>query len=880
MSALFTLLRRVRAWCRSRAMGAEFDAELESHLQLHIDDNLRAGMTPEEARRQARVRFGSIESAREQRRDHLRVPVASTLLDIARDALRGLRAARGTTYLAIGMFAIAVAAGVVTYSVVDAILLRPLPFADPGRLVAIGLLNDAGTLAGDASTQDYVAWKDRVPALDAMGAYRRTIGAALDVDGARRPLAIARVTSGFLALLGARPALGGLFQPTHDLPGTDDVILLSDALWRSAFHADASIVGRRLTIAGGTRTVVGVLAPGIAYPVDQDTPTDAYIPAVIADEERTEPASRVSYDMQVVGRLRPGATIAQVQGQIDALNEGRPRSVPGRRTHLVLPLADQLVGRARTWLLLVLAAVGCVLLAACANVANLLLTRATVRRRELATREVLGATRARVVATLLGEGLLIATAAGVGGVTLATLLLGAVKGVLPDGLVRASTIGIDERVLIMSVVIVYVCGLAFAAAPAWLASRTDLFAATRFSSTRPRRRGRHRGPHALLVAETAFVTTLLVAATTLVTSFVLFTTADLGYDRHDLAVFSVQKSFAATPPDARAAAAGTFRADLLRVVEAIPGVTGAALIRTGVPMSGRSTSYPASIPGPRPTRLSATGRVVSPQYFAVMGVPLERGRTLATSDGLGAPGVAVVSDVFAARYFEALDPIGQTIQLRGARTIVGVVRGVHMFGPDRTPEPEVYLPIDQDVAADDDVFDLVVRSPLPVATLGPAVHAAVRAPLADGEIFEPRRIDDMFRRLSADRRFSAGLMTAFGLVALTIGVVGIYGTMAFEVAQERRAIGIRLALGATPARLRGRVLGRALTRAGLGAVVGLGGAWMMSTMFTTLVFGVTPTSPWVYAGVAMLICVAAGAGALGPAVRASRLDPLVALRAE
>ena len=802
-------------------------------------------------------------------------------LDISRDALRGLRASRGTTTLAIAMLTIALAAGAVTYSVVDAIALRPLPLADPDRLVAVGLLNDTGSAAGDATSQDFFAWKDRVPALEAMGAYRRTILAPLDLDGTPRTLALARVTPGFLDLAGARPELGRLFDQEHDGALANGAIVLSASLWRTAFNADRSVVGRSVTVGKDTRTIVGVLAPGFSYPVAPPRPVDGYIPVAFAPDERVEPATRVSFNMQVVGRLRPGATIPQVQQQIDLVNQARPGFKAGRRTHLVLPLLDRLVGPAKMWLLLVLAAVGFVLLVACVNVANLLLARATVRTRELATREVLGASRGRIVATLVGEGVLIATAAGSAGLSLAFLLLDTVKAVLPDGLVRASTIGLDARILGISIVVIYACGLAFASAPAWLSSRSDLFSATRSNAgASSARRGGSLAPGALLVAEMAFVTTLLVAATTLVTSFVLFTTADLGYDRRNLAAFGVQRSFESTPAETRTAAAATFRTELLRGVEAIPGVTGAALIRSGLPLSGGSTSYPASLPGAKAARVSAASRVVSPEYFRVMDLRVLSGRAIEPSDGVGAPGVAVISDAFAARYFDGQPPVGQAIQIRGLRTIVGVVRGVHMFGPNSAPEPEIYLPVDQDSIGTDEAFDLVVRSSAPAATLGASVRAAVAPLVGGGEFFEARFLEDNFRRLSADRRFNAGLMTAFGLVAIVIGVIGIYGTMAFEVAQQSRAIGIRLALGAPPERVRRHVVGGAIRRAAIGAGMGLAGAWAMSAMLTSLVFGVTPTSPAIYAGVALLVLIAATGGALIPAVRASRIDPLLALRAE
>lgn len=805
-------------------------------------------------------------------------------LVILRDALRGLRAGKGTTPLAFAILALAIAAGTMTFSVVDAIALRRLPFAAPERLVAIAVVNPNGVPAGNAAPQDYFRWKNRVDALETLGAYRQTVLLPVQVAGPPEHLAVARVTTNLFEVLGATPALGRLFGPEHDAPGSDGVVVLSHALWSRAFAADPAVIGRSLTMGTEVRTIIGVLPGNITYPVGPERATDAYIPSVAAADERLEATPIRTFNMQIIGRLRAGATIAQAQQQIDALNAARFGATSGgKRVHLVLPLHDRVVGPAKSWLLLVLAGVGCVLLVACVNVANLLLARATVRARELATREVLGASRGHIALTLMCEGLLLTVAAGAAGITLAYAGVDLASSMLPEGLARASTIGLDARVLVVSISVVLLCGLAFASAPVWLASRIDLFAATRSSSGAViggRRRTRSLG--AFLVAEMAFVSALLVATTLVVTTFVLITTADLGFDRRNLMAFGVQKSFETVPKPGRAASGATFRADLLQRVRAIPGVTGAALIRSGVPLAGgSSSSYLFSIPGRNDGKTATIAtREVTPEYFSTMNFRLVRGRWFEPSDGPGAPRVVVINDTAAARYFAGRDPVGQAVNSRGPATVIGVIFSVRMHGPEFELEPELYEPIDQVATASTNAVQLVVRTSGPAATLAPGIRETARAALGDGEIFQPRFIDDNFHRLTAGRRFNAGLMTIFGVVALVIGAIGIYGTMAFVVAQEVRAIGLRMALGATPARVRASVLKEAVARVVAGVVIGLTCAWAASSLFTSLVFGVLPTHPAIYASVAVMMAAVGVLAALVPALRASRLDPLVALRSE
>jgi predicted permease len=424
-----------------------------------------------------------------------------------RDAIRGLRAARGTTLLAFAIFTLAIAAGTVTFSVVDTIAFRRLPYGEADRLIAIPRLDRLGGFS-PAAPQDYFAWSGRLDAVEALGMYRNNIVQPLQRSGgAAERLSVARVTANFFDLLRVRPAAGRLFGPEHDVAGGDAVIVLSHELWVRAFAADPDAIGQTVMIDKTPRQIVGVLEAGVTYPAGREPATDAYIPTVATAAERSDSSPGRTFNAYVVGRLRPGGTVAQAQQQVDGVNvtrQGGDRAAA--RSHVAQPLLDYVIGPAKSWLLLVLAGVGCVLLVACVNVASLLLARATVRMREFATREVLGASRRQITVTLMLEGLLLTVAAGIAGIGLAVWAIEIVKAALPEGLARASMVTLDVRVLAVSSLTVMACGVAFASAPAWLASRVDLYAATR--TGRGSVIGGHRRTRSLrmfLIGETAFV---------------------------------------------------------------------------------------------------------------------------------------------------------------------------------------------------------------------------------------------------------------------------------------------------------------------------------------------------------------------------------------
>lgn len=869
---------------RSR-IDREVDDEVRFHLDREIEANLARGLLPAAARRKALADLGgvshTIESVREVRSigfDRLR--------SLVRDAVRGLLAGRRTTVLAFVILSLTMAAGTVTFSVIDAVALRPLPYAAPGRLVAIGTMLPGNTLRrlSAISPQDYFTLAEGGKMLASVGASRFTGRLTLNEGGAAEALATVAVTASLFDVLGVRPALGRFFGPEHERPGGPAAVVIGHDLWVRRFHADPDVVGRRLAFSDGPREVLGVLPEGVWYPIGFGPETDLYIPNVVTPQQRTDGRG---FSMLVVGRLRAGSSVQQVVPEVSRLAGA-----------MVRPLEAEVVGSAKTWLMLVLAAVGFVLLVACVNVASLLLSRATVRAREFATREALGASRRRLAAGLLLEGLILALSSAAAAISVSTWGVKVAISTLPPlSLTRVSQIAIDGRVMGVSIATAVLCGLAFGSAPAWLASRGNLFGIMKSGGGAiigGHRRDRSLG--AFLVAEVSLVCVLLVASTLVIATFIIVTTRDLGFDRRNLVAIDYQRSLRNVSESDRPAAAVALRREVLDRVKTVPGVEDAAVAWNGsLPLSGGHVSYSITLPDGRETPRGENfeTNMVTPNYFRVMGIQLLRGRGFAESDTIGTPAVMLINDVAARGYFQDQDPIGKVATLFGPTTIVGVLRGMQRDGPEADVRPELYLPIDQYPAqfirtATWVPGSLVVRTRGDARLVASGVQQAIEAvlkgePAIPGlppQTFQPRFIDDYFQRLTASRRFNAALMTMFGLVAVAIGALGVYGTMAFFVAQQIRAIGLRMALGAAPARVMRTVLWDALRRVALGVAIGLGLSWAASSAFSSFVFGIRPNDPKVYLAVAGILVLVGFLAALVPALRASRLDPLASLRHE
>ncbi|HET9371835.1 MAG TPA: ABC transporter permease, partial [Vicinamibacterales bacterium] len=679
------------------------------------------------------------------------------------------------------------------------------------------------------------------------------------------------------------------FTADNERTGADQVVILSHDLWIRRFNADPDIVGRPLTFGKDTRVVVGVMPDGFTYPIGPEVATSAYIPHVPRANDRDHGFGGRSYYLDVVGRLRAGATLAQAQEQVaratDAVIAAHPTQTFWKDSRpLVTTLHERVVGPSQRWLVLLLGAVGFVLLIAYVNVANLLLARATARSRELAVRTALGAARSRVARMLVLESLMLSLGAALLGILLSIGGIAMAKASLPAGLARAATIALDLRVLGFAIGVAVVTGVVFGVVPAWYGSRADVISILKDGgSSVGAGRGRARWQRLLLVAELAFVVTLLTATSLFVMSFINVVRADLGFSRGNLYGVSVSRSLSAIAEPDRTDVAAAFTTELLERVTAIPGVAGAAFVNGGLPLFGAQASYSIEIPGYGQT----TGadmivmRSVTRNYFDVAGVPFVSGRTFDGGERTDTPHVMIINDEAARRFFGGRNPVGEVVRFRGPTTIVGVVKSVRMSGPETSLRPEMYVPLLQEAIGRLDgsiTGDVVVRVASPSPATLTAIQTAVAGQVNSGRPTTVRSVDDRFRELTADRRFNAGLMALFGALALVIAALGVYGLTSFLVAQQSRPIGLRIALGATTQRIFTSVLtdtGRLLA---IGVLLGLFGAWAMSRLFASVVFGVEGREGWLYATVALTLGIVCLLAAWLPARRASRVDPLIVLR--
>ena len=786
-------------------------------------------------------------------------------------ALQGLRHARGTLLLAFAILTLAMTAAVVTFSVVDSVALRPLPYESPHHLVGVAMPGiRPGTVSG-LSPADFFLLKDGAQAFVAIAASRPSTPIRLIGAGGSDPFTARRVTTNLFDVLGVKPVAGRLFEPNDERVGGPVAAVLSHELWTRRFGSDTSIFGRTIGFGTEQLQIVGVLPPGVWHPMEL-SPPDVYVPHVANEAERTNNRVRA---MTVVARLKPGIEIDEARTDVS-----RVLTVP----IVIQSLQDQVVGPSKRWLLLVLAAVAIVLMIACANVATLLLTRASTRAREFAIRASLGEERYTLGGSLLVESLAIAFAAGTAAIVLSVWGVAALTAALPPGLLtRVSTIAIDGRVTFAAIVSVIVCAVAFGTAPAWLAGRRDLMSLMN-SAGGPIIGGRRvdRTLGAFLVAEVTVVCVLLVATTLVIRSFILITTADLGFDRRNVVTIEYQRDAIGSDAE-RQMTSETLRTALLARTKSVRGVAAAAIsVNASAPLAGASVRYSVIIPGVGETRDDdrMETRIVTPEYFSVMGMRLISGRLFGPEDQSGSQPVMLINEVAAQRFFRGRDPIGEIVMFRGPTTIVGVLRSVRFEGPEGDLRPEMYIPAAQERSRlPREMGSIVFRTGGRATEVGAAVREAI-APILGVEPDQPRLVDEHFRRLTAGRRFNATVMGVFGLIAMALGIIGVYGTVQFLVSQQFREFGLRLALGAPRPSVLRLVLGAALRRVMLGTAIGLMVAWAISGAFRSFVFGLSPTEPGVYAQVALFIAFFGLAAAAIPAARAARLDPAETLRRE
>jgi predicted permease len=872
-----------------RRLDRELDAEVADHLDRRTRDHVRAGMSPDEARRRARLEFGAIEGVKDASRD---TRGTKWSLDLARDVRQAVRSLRGTpsfTIVAVVVLALGIGASTAMYSVADAVVLRGLPFARSDRLV--GIRENLGALTPDGGNpvqpQNFLDWRAQQDVFTGIAA--SSSGDAIVTlrrEGAADPMVLRgeRVTAEFFPILGVAPVLGRTFTSGDEVAGRDRVAVISYGLWQRRFGGASDVVGKRLPDVQGDLDIVGVMPASFVYPLGTAKHDEVWIPLTFQPEERVHSANGMSAYLQVIARLRDGVTIDQARARLTQITDGVMAASPGlfsrRITPVVDPLQEWLVGAFRPWIRLLLVAVGLVLLSACVNVANLLLVRATTRTREIGVRAALGATRWDLVRALLVESLLLSLVAAALGVLVAASAVTFLRDAMPAGVPRASTIAINLRVLGITSLAALVTGLLFGLAPALQLSRTRISAALvehGRSNTASRSRQWLRG--VLVVVEVALAGVLVVGAALFITSFLRMTRVPLGLDYHDVVTLSVRPRTASSDTAGRKAIADRLHVALpgmLARVAVIPGVTIASVSSGVMPLSGGISM--TGIQTPAGEHLTIEPNQISPRYLEALRVPLLAGRWLTDADDEHGQPVVILNQAAVAKIFPDGRALGQTIQADSPRVVIGIVGTIRDTGPTHEGREAMYTPIAQGSAAG---FSLVLRTE-PDAGLRvlPAAQRAVWADFPDLAFPEAKTLEQYLETSLAQQRLNMLLLGLFGTVALAIAAVGLYGVMAYAVAQRTQEIGVRMALGAVPAMILRSVLGRAGGYVLLGLALGLAGAWELARFAQTFLFQIQPHDTRMYIGAGAVLAAAGLVAALVPARRAARVDPVIALRGE
>jgi predicted permease len=870
MRSLTWLWRRVRAVWKSDEIDREIAEEMQLHIELRTEENVRRGMAPDVARRAAERRFGRLAEMREAGYDVRGGRGLEELWRDARFAVRMFAKNPAFTAAAVASLALGIGASAAIFSVVDGVLLRPLPYPEPDRIVALREISARGTMM-PVCEPNFEDARARVRGLEALAAYSDFVVA---VGGGSEPARarVCAVTGDFFRVVATQPSVGRAFTPEETSRGGPTAAVVSYGFWQRLLGAREDLSGTVLRFPEGTAAVVGVMPKGFAFPADAEV-------WVAAESAWPPNLSRTAHNWSVVGRLQPGVTLEAARADASAV-AAQLRRENGDAMEAVdfalVPLQEYLTGSVRTGLLVLLGAVGLLMLIACANVANMLLARATARRREFALRAALGASRWRLARQSLTECVLLALAAAGVGVAVAYAMLGALLGLSRQYLPRAAAVGVDARSL------VYTCALALA-----VGAVLGLVPALGGEARRPGLGDRGATADAassrvgslLVVSQVALTLLLAVGAGLLARSFFTLLAVDPGFRPESAVAMTV------TPPErpdgGRAAEAARFEAPLVERLGRIPGVTAAGCA-TSLPMTGEGANGTFHVEGSAETG-DAEYRRVTGGYFAAMGIPLLRGRTFGPGDTADAPHVALVSRALAEKYWPNEDPVGKRIlfgNMDGDERpleVVGVVGDVRDRGLDRDVRGTVYASALQRPRSWSLTF--VARAEADPAALAPAMRAA----LAEVDPNVPatfRTVDEVFASSLESRRFSLLLFAVFAGVALALAVTGIYGVTSYSVAQRTQEIGVRMALGAGRADVLGLVVGRGARLALVGVAIGLAGAVGLGRFLASLLYGVSATDPLTLAGVAALVVAAALLACLPPARRATKVDPIVALKYE
>ena len=885
-----------------RFFGPDVDRDVEDELDFHLSMRQSAfeaeGMSAAEARQKTLRRFGSVAAVRlsltrSGKTREKRMRLWDSIERVGQDitfAVRQLVRAPGFTVVAVVTLALGIGVNTAIYSVVDGTLFRALPYENPEELVRIhGANQDAGQTLLGVSRADFEDLSGEAISFEGMVALRSFDINVMEPDHPPTDIPATVMSPGLFSLLRVAPVVGRSFNE-EDHESEAEVIVISHRLWHTRYGGDSSVVGRVLHMYGSSYAIVGIMPPGFSYPSGTDIWRPTPRPTLQeGDNESLDGFGRDWRNQSVLARLAPGVSVERASLELATVAKRLALAYPKTNTNITYwahSALDYEVGSTKSGLLLLLAAVGAILLIACANVANLLLARGTHREQEMAVRTALGAGRRRLVRQLLTESVVLALLGGAAGVVLGYWTLTGLMAALPTELPRMENVTLDARVIAITALVTIGAGTLVGLLPALKASHPDLVTGLKAGSRGSGGAGRHRIQRVLVVGEIALSTVLVVSAGLLAVSFIHMSQEEPGFAPENVISTNVNKAAATSPPWDEFSA---FFDDVLGRINELPGVQSAAL-SFDMPMHpdrGFEAWFQVpglieSNPGERPT---ADLRPVSPGFFATVGIPLLRGRGFTAADGRDSPGVVIVNETFAARYFGSTDPIGYRLHKNqfwgehypSEHEIVGIVADVKADGLGAGVDPAMYFPYNQTPMGNQ---QLIIRTTGDPTTAIAAVKREVWA--VDPTIAMDRfdLLTTVIRESVAGPRFAMQLVGGFALLALVLAAVGIYGVMAYAVGERTKEMGLRRALGAEERGLLWLVLRQGLTMTAAGVALGLVGAWFASGLLSSTLFGVSPTDPLTFAVVAAILGLVATAACIIPARRAMRIDPMVALRNE
>ncbi|HEX3745231.1 MAG TPA: ABC transporter permease [Bryobacteraceae bacterium] len=877
----------VQEWARRVRMlfgGSRFDRDLQEEMRLHLElrrqDLIRGGVPPAQADAAAQRRFGNATVLREASGDAWGWRGLQNLSQDLRYGARGLLRTPAFSLLAILTLALGIGANTAIFSVVNAVLLNPLSYRDPGRLVTI--LHDG---VAPVAPANYVDWRDQSRSFESMAAAEYWTPNLTGVDSPENLTGL-HVTANLFPLLGIAPLMGRTFLPGEDRSGSEHEVVLSYRLWQRRFQGDPQVLGKPVLLNGEGYTVVGVMPATFQFAPFWATHAELWAPIVFGD--RID--SRGGNSLRIFGRLKPGVSLTAARAEMAAITGRLETQYPGTNRHvMVRPLKENVVGKVETPLLIVMCGVGFVLLIACANVAHMLLARTSDRQREIAVRTALGAGRGRVMAQFLTENLLLA---GLGAAAGLLLALWGVKGLValsPAGIPRVDTVTLDVRAVLFLLVVTLLTAGLFGLAPAMQSSAANLSAALKEGGrggSSGVARNRLRG--FLVGSEFALAFILLVGAGLMIRSFFALQAVNPGFDPHHVLSMVVSVAGSGESPEGPRE---VFYRDLLEHVRAVPGVQSAGAINH-LPLVGDEWQWNFFVEGrpkPRPGEAPlAVYRIVMPGYFDAMRLPIVRGRAIAAGDDSREPGVVVINQAAAREYWPGVDPIGQRITIEnGIRlTIVGIAADARQSDWASQPQPETYLAALQNRAflgggdSHSSYITVVVRAAGDPAALAPAVKQTVWGLDRNLPISQVTTMDHAVADATAEPRFLTLLLAVFASVALLLAAVGIYGVMSYAVARRTHEIGIRISLGATRGDVLRMVVRQGMAQALAGALAGAGGALLLGRLMAGMLYGVRPNDLVTFGVVGVVLGTAALLAICVPARRATRIEPTVALRQE